>query len=543
MIGPADRPAGGFSTGLCVAIAAICWIASDSTCAGARPSGPAVLGANAFRHYIDSFNADDQELYSGAIDNAASWAFLRANIPLFECPDKVLEEIYYFRWWTYRKHIRRTPDGFIVTEFLPNVDWAGKYNSINCAAALHFYEGRWLHDGGILDDYARFWFRKGGSARSYSFWAADSYWNRYLVTGDAALLRDLLPDLLENYRAWERSHRDPNGLYWQIDDRDGMEGSIGGNGYRPTINTYQYGDAVAIAQIASLAGRPDLAAEYRAKAAAIKGLVQGRLWNKEAGFFMTLPRAAGAPLADVRELIGYTPWYLNLPDPGYEAAWAQLMDPKGFFAPYGPTTAEQRHPRFALAYSGHECMWDGPSWPYSTSITLTAMANLLNRYQQSAVSREDYFKVLSTYARSQHLKHDDGKVTPWIDEDLNPYTGDWIARTRLKTWKSGTWDSGKGGVERGKDYNHSTFCDLIISGLVGLRPRADDVIEVNPLLPLGTWDHFCLDNVLYHGRCLTIVYDRTGGRYGVGSGLRVLADGALVAHSAALGRLSAKLPP
>ncbi len=58
---------------------------------------------------------------------------------------------------------------------------------------------------------------------------------------------------------------------------------------------------------------------------------------------------------------------------------------------------------------------------------------------------------------------------PWIDEDLNPLTGDWIARSRLKIWQNGTWSAEKGGVERGKDYNHSTFCDLVITGLVGLR--------------------------------------------------------------------------
>ena len=36
-------------------------------------------------------------------------------------------------------------------------------------------------------------------------------------------------------------------------------------------------------------------------------------------------------------------------------------------------------------------------------------------------------------------------------------------------------------------------------------PRADDVIEVNPLLPRDTWDYFCLDNVKYHSRLMTIV--------------------------------------
>jgi hypothetical protein len=320
-----------------------------------------------------------------------------------------------------------------------------------------------------------------------------------------------------------------------------MEYSIGGSGYRPTINSYQFADAAAIARIADLAGQPGLAAEYRAKSATIKKLVQEKLWNRQDGFFETLSRAPDSHLANVRELVGFTPWYVNLPDPGYEGAWKQLMDPKGFFGAYGPTTAEQRHPQFALSYSGHECQWNGPSWPYSTSITLTAMANLLDRYHQDAVGKEDYFKIFSIYAKSQHLVREDGKVTPWIDENLNPYTGDWISRTRLMKWNNGTWDPGKGGVERGKDYNHSTFCDLVITGLVGLRPRADDVLEVNPLVPDGTWEYFCLDDILYHGRTLTILYDKSGSRYHLGSGLQILVDGVQVAKSPTLGPIAVTL--
>ena len=97
------------------------------------------------------------------------------NIPLLDCPDKDIEETYYFRWWTFRKHIKQTPDGFVITEFLPTVGWAGKHNTISCAAGHHLHEGRWLHDPKYLDDYSTFWFRKGGAVRSYSFWAADSH--------------------------------------------------------------------------------------------------------------------------------------------------------------------------------------------------------------------------------------------------------------------------------------------------------------------------------------------------------------------------------
>ena len=507
------------------------------------PPRPGVLKAEAFKHYVDAFNRQDNELYGQFVPNTGAWEFLRGNIPLLDCPDKDIERTYYFRWWTFRKHIKQTPDGFVLSEFLPSVGWAGKHNTISCAAGHHLHEGRWLNDPRFLDDYSAFWFRKGGAVRSYSFPAAAGIWARFCVTGDGRLAGALLGDLVANYAAWEKDRRDAGGLFWQVDDRDGMEVSIGGSGYRATINTYMYGEALAIAHIADRAGRKDLAEDFRAKAAEIKRLVQAMLWDADAQFFKVLPRGDNARLADVRELHGYTPWYSNLPDADKSVAWKQLMDPNGFWAPFGPTTAERRHLKFAISYKGHECQWNGPSWPFATSVTLTAMANLLNDYRQDVVSRKDYLDVLRTYTKCHQLKRDDGTVVPWIDENLNPLTGDWLSRTRLKSWKNGTWDAGKGGVERGKDYNHSTYCDLVISGLIGLRPRADETVEVNPLVPEGTWDWFCLDQVRYHGRWLTIVYDKTGTRYGKGKGLRVLADGKEIAVSDSLRRVTAPLPP
>jgi hypothetical protein len=502
---------------------------------------PALLQAESFRRYVTQFNQDDEELHQNIYPNAAAWDFLKDNIPLLECPDEEIQRTYYFRWWTYRKHLKQTPAGFIVDEFLPQVDWAGKYNSISCAGGHHFYEGRWLRDPKFLDDYARFWFRGGGNVRGYSFWAADAMWARAMVTGDTQVARELLPDLIHNYEEWVKARRDASGLFWQVDDRDGMEASIGGSGYRATINSYMYGDAVAIVRIATLAGRNDVAKDFVAKAKQIKDLVQTKLWDQDAEFFKVLPRGENTTLVDVREQHGFTPWYFNLPDPQFAVAWKQLMDPKGFFAPFGPTTAEQRHPKFQVAYEGHECQWNGPSWPYATSVTLTGLANLLNGPPQPVIGAKAYFEVLKIYTKSHQLKRDDGRVVPWIDENLNPATGDWLSRTRLKAWKNGTWDAGKGGVERGKDYNHSTYCDLVISGLIGLRPRADATVEVNPLVPQD-WASFCLDRVPYHGHLLTILWDRTGQKYHKGMGLRVFADGKEIAASATLGRVTGPLP-
>jgi hypothetical protein len=81
----------------------------------------------------------------------------------------------------------------------------------------------------------------------------------------------------------------------------------------------------------------------------------------------------------------------------------------------------------------------------------------------------------------------------------------------------------------------------VITGLVGLRPRADNVIEVNPLIPEGKWDWFCLDQVLYHGKMLTIVWDRTGKKYQNGKGLYVLVDGKEVGRTDHLQKIECKM--
>jgi hypothetical protein len=212
----------------------------------------------------------------------------------------------------------------------------------------------------------------------------------------------------------------------------------------------------------------------------------------------------------------------ELPDSGkgYEAAWTQLTDVSGLRAPFGITTAERRHLQFRSHGVG-TCEWDGAVWPFATSQTLVALANVLRDYPQTNLTPRDYFDAFLTYVHSQHAN---GK--PYIGEYLDETTGQWI--------------NGKEG--RSRYYNHSTFADLLVTGVVGLRPRADDTVEVRPLLPDGVWDWFALDGVSYHGRTLTILWDKDGSRYGRGAGLSVLADGKQIAHGDKLAKVTGKLP-
>lgn len=496
-----------------------------------------VIHSSIVDQYVREFNRNDEEHYRQHIPNESAAAFLKENIPLFECPDKKMEETYYFRWWTFRKHIKKTPEGFIITEFLPDVSWAGKHNGICCPAGLHFREGRWLHDKQYLNDYAYYWLRGGGDPRAYSFPIADAFYNYYLVSGNDTLIKDLYPELVVNFEEWENMRFDEKkGLFWQYDDRDGMEHSIGGNGYRATINSYMAADALSLFKIGSILNDKK-SAYFAQRAARINEAMFTKLWDEESHFLKVLPLKSDT-LSSVRELHGYTPWCYSLADQKYAGAWKYLMADDHFYTSYGPTTADQSHPGFNISYQGHECQWNGPSWPFSTSITLVGLANLLNEQQQPFISKSDYFNLLKIYAKSHSLQKEDGSIVPWIDENLDPLTGKWLSREILKAKKTASKEHPR---ERGKDYNHSLFCDLIISGLVGIHPQENGRIVVRPLLPEHEWDYFCLENVSYQGSVIAVVYDRTGLKYGLGKGLMLYADGKKVASSPKLTTLEYQL--
>ncbi|MCS7089510.1 MAG: trehalase family glycosidase [Verrucomicrobiota bacterium] len=463
-----------------------------------------------------------------AIPNDSAWSWMVDQIPWFDCPDEQVLQTYYFRWWVLRKHLRQTPTGWVITEFLPPVSHAGPYNTISCALGHHLAEVRWLVDGRYGEDTLRFWLRghQGGAQphlRRYSQWLAAAVYEWYLVRGGMAQTAAWLPDLITDFEVWDREHRRPDGLYWQYDVRDGMEESISGSRterhVRVPLNAYMYGNARALAALARWAGCEETAAAFDQRADQLQRLVLRRLWDASAGFFKTL-RQDGT-LADVRELAGYLPWRFGMVPAGcgYEVAWRQLIDSDGFWAPAGLTTAERRHPRFRSHGVGR-CEWDGAVWPFATSQTLGALLRVLREGTTMPLTSEVFFDAFLTYTRS----HRRGNQT-WIGEYLDEVTGDWIHRG-----------------ERSKDYNHSTYADLLITGVVGLIPREDSCVEVRPMIAEGVWDWFCLDGVPYRGRFLSIFWDRTGARYCRGPGFHLWVDGEVVARRDCLEVLIGPLP-
>ncbi len=544
------------------------WMAASlllATALHAQTTAPAaaVLKPADYSHYLDTFREQEREatgrLYEGE-GGEDTWTWMQHEIPWFDASDKQFEEMYYFRWYAWKKHLVKTPTGYIITEWLPKPAMAD-FGALPDAAPFHIAEARWLREPAIAEDDARYWFSPGADSHKYSDAMAATVQDLMLANGDRALGTSLLPAMIANYHRWEDQQQDSNGLFWSIDTRDAMEKSISGDGYRPTLNSYMVGDAVAIANVASDSGDAKAAVEFLRKAATLRGLIDTMLWNPKDQFYEVLSPAADSGIrkqkrfadpgttlefAGVREQIGYIPWMFGIPAEAHAVAWKQLFDPQGFDGKYGATTAERRSPRFRFA-SSDQCTWNGPAWPFAMTQTLTALANYLDapaphwaRGQKPdwadspVITDADYLKLFSRYVLAQHRTLDDGHTINWIDEDYDADTDEWIAKDMLIAKHSPQ-------VGRGNYYNHSGFADPLITGLIGLRPRADNRIELRPLLPAGQWSYFAIDALPYHRHLLTILWDSTGKRYGRGKGMMLLVDGKQVAARKDLGPITYEL--
>jgi hypothetical protein len=496
---------------------------------GRAQNAGAVLNTGQLKKYVSYFNSIDTEAVKNYVPNAESFDWLSKNIPLFECPDTTIQRMYYYRWWSFRKHLVKTPDGFVFTEFITPVKFAGEYNTISSALGHQINEGRWLRDPQYINDYISFWLFTDSKLpkthfHGFSSWVDDAVYQRYLVNTDKAFIQKLLPALNADYKLWETEKQLPNGMFWQFDVKDAMEESISGSrkdkNVRPTINSYMYGNAKALAAMATILGNDSLQKKYSAKATLLKAQVEENLWNKDASFFEV--KWANNEFSGAREAIGFIPWYFNLPDdkPEYAKAWGQLIDTTGFNAPWGLTTAERRNPKFRTHGTG-KCEWDGAIWPYATTQDLKGLANLLTNYtNKGKMTGQVFYDALYKYAWSQQMYN-----RPYIGEYQDEKTGYWL----------------KGDNPRSTFYNHSGFADLIINDLIGIKPRLDNMLEVEPLIPQSQWDWFCLDKVLYHGKNITILWDKTGSKYHKGKGMRVYADGKEIAQSETLKHILAKL--
>ena len=483
-------------------------------------------------------------------DGDSNW--YKNNIPFFDCPDedggKNIRQIYYYRWRIIKDHAMATENGYTFSEFIKGDTWRAtdgylkkSYSAINAAAGHVINEIKWLKDSRHVQDYINFFLEGDGRLIEYSDWIADAAYSYYLLSGDTAYIISQLRPFINLWNIRQKKYFDAaTGLFWLTPQEDAMENNATAykyqnnfeQTYRPSVNSYAYALAKTIEKTARLSGDSTTADIFCKKAQSVKAAMLQSLWSTKHSFFMEKIKRDSL-YAPAREIIGVIPWYFNIPDdtPAYIKAWDSITDSEGGFkGDYGIRTLEKGSAYYLYQYEPNTCQWNGPSWPFTSAFTLTAMANVLNNYQhQGNVTKKLYYDELKKYTLQQYKNG-----VPYIAESFHPDKNKWSCDID----------------ERSEHYLHSSYNDLVISGLIGIRLNEGNELIINPQIP-DTWNRFCLEDIPYRGRQITVVYDvrGDGSRYRlhqkdeVRAGLSVFVDGVLTAYTAQMHRLAVKITP
>lgn len=452
------------------------------------------------------------------------------NIALFDCSDPLVTKMYYHRWYNVKKNSMNPELGTMRHRTFAEGRWTADWyaNVISYGAGHQIREARWLRDPSYAWGHVQTWTDnprpdgifpshvtpKGQQGGKYTDWITSTAWDAYLVHPNKAVLEKIADTLAQNVAGWRNVYGWGKSPLLVVDDHwwTGMEWQpsfFSFVGYRTDtkqvqtplrrvdLTAYNFGNAQAVANVFREIGRETDVTRMQRVAEETRNAVLAEMWNSDTHWFHSL-RASDNVKSPTKEIIGLYPFYFDLPPSGkgYEKAWEVALDPDQFWTKWPLASVSKDCPAYAqngwpVGPGGSGCMWNGPSWPHANSLVLSAMANVLRHYGPSAVTKEKLYALFRSFTAAQYRNQD--VLYPWTGEYYNGDTG---------AWKT---------VQR--DYNHSTWIDPLISDLIGIVPRPDSILEIDPLLPEGAWTHFLLDDQFYKGRDVTVVFDPQGNHY------------------------------
>ncbi len=483
--------------------------------------------------------ADQVTAYQGWFDS---------NTAAFVCSDPAVTKMYYHRWYNVKKNSMNPHLGALKHRAFAEGRWTSDWyaNVISYGAGHQIREARWLRDPSYSWGALQTWTENerpdgiypshitphGSEGGQYTDWITSTAWDAYLVHPDRNLLTSMADRLAKNVEGWERVYGWDHSPLLAVDSHwwTGMEWQPsffsfagyhtgGGSGTDPhdmtplrrvDLTAYNFGNAQAVARIDRVLGHPAEAARMQDLADKTRNAVLAQMWSPRDHWFHSL-RASDFAMSPTEEIIGLYPFYFELPPAGkqYESAWNAATDPFKFWTRWPLASVSRDCPAYSqtgwpVGPGGSGCMWNGPSWPHANSIVMQAMANCLRHYAPSSLTRERFYDLFLSFTRAQYRNGD--LRYPWTGEYYNGDTGAWKTDQR--------------------DYNHSTWIDPLISDFIGIVPRPDNTLEVDPLLPKGAWSYYALDGQSYRGHDVTVAYDSHGGHIAPGfRGYAVYVDG------------------
>lgn len=481
------------------------------------------------------------------IETYNSW--LTANVPAFTGPVEIQKQYWHRATDIVKKNLFRVGEGRLQDWTMAEGRWTSTWfpNVISYGAGHQVRELRWLRDPQYVRGFINTWcanLKPDGvfpnyirpteiGTGQYTDWIASTAWDAHCVQPDAESLARWADALKKNVDGWldvyDADHDglllvdshwwtgmewQPSFFYFNGFDAEKQEQHL----ERVDLTAYVYGDARNLARVLATLGDEAGADHYNGVANAIRDATASVLWDSAHQFFYSVAPDTHEK-AMVKEVIGVYPFYFSMFDgvdgSRFLGAWTSILNPDEFWTPWPVASASMECPAYSQdeLFAGKRvggCMWNGPTWPHANSIVLSAMAETLREFPQSPLRTADLFSLFQSYTLAQFYKQD--LKFPWTGEYYNGLNGDWRTEQR--------------------DYNHSTYIDLLIADIAGLRPRADAILELHPLID-PSMGPFIIDGIRYHGHDITIAWAPATSRETTPDGLkgfRVYVDGALLHH-------------
>ncbi len=250
---------------------------------------------------------------------------------------------------------------------------------------------------------------------------------KWLLKTDAPSRLPYYQKLKDTVSFWEDNRRAPDGLFvWY----NGVESGADNNpavSDKPTqvtegvdLQCYLYREYLALALIAERLEKPKEAEGFRAKAAALKDLVQTRMWSEKDGTFWNIDSRAAAPVK-IKTWTNLVPLWAGIATPVQAGRMIRehLLQPGEFWSPNGVRTVAKNEP----SYDPHAGYWKGPVWILSNYLMMRGLLNY--GFKAEAAELAD---------KTERLLVADFQKTGGMNENYDPETGEPDAAGHFVSW-------------------------------------------------------------------------------------------------------------
>lgn len=456
------------------------------------------------------------------------------DVPRFTCSDKLLECCWWYRWYILRANLAQPDAGL----FRHKVLWEGRSHRMNktpfqsrgwefsrlipLSTPLQVLDARWSRDKATVRDILRSLAGSADESGSFRVMATDERTKEYaqygawalyqfvLCDGDLAFAREVLPAFKTDVECVIERHRSKNDLlqieythaltgkeyqpgYWYFDHYPDMVRGTK-EGYTPLKrvdrSVYAYLNLTGLARLCTLTGDAS-APRYQAMADTLRSQILDKMWNEDDQCFYDLHFETDEK-ARVRHITCFDPFFAEITGERELPAMTQMTDPRLFALGSGLASTAADCPVFSCSggwkgdyFKGRDgCMWNGPSWPYTTCMALDALARQSKRHQHAYNAA--FADLLHSYTREHYRYHDIRQ--PYLVEFYNSRTGEALSDE--------------------PDYCHSYWLELIIRHVAGIEPTEDgfDFAPVKPFLRA-----FALEDLPLRGHQLNLRYTDDSG--------------------------------